>query len=78
MNKVPAIAISEFKTNCLRLVGQVARDGGSLIITRHGKPLARVSGLAAAPRPLKGSWKGVVRTMGDVLRLDELESWDDA
>ena len=78
MKKTEAIAISEFKAHCLRLVDQVAHDGRTLIITKHGKPMARVSGLRTPSRSLKGSWKGMVTTTGDVVHLDEMESWEDA
>jgi prevent-host-death family protein len=36
------VAISELKAHCLRLVGEVARRRHELVITKRGKPIARV------------------------------------
>jgi prevent-host-death family protein len=36
------VAISELKAHCLRLVGEVARERRELIVTKRGKPIARV------------------------------------
>ena len=36
------IAVSDFKTHCLRLVEQVARERRELIVTKRGKPIARL------------------------------------
>ena len=31
---------SEFKAKCLRLMDEVAEDGGEIVITKNGKPVA--------------------------------------
>jgi prevent-host-death family protein len=36
------VAISELKAHCLRLVDEVARQRRELIVTKRGKPIARV------------------------------------
>ncbi len=36
------ISAGEFKTNCLKLMDEVARTHEPLIITKHGKPIARI------------------------------------
>lgn len=36
------VAISELKAHCLRLVGEVARGRVELVVTKRGKPIARV------------------------------------
>ena len=36
------IAVSELKTHCLRLVEKVARERRGLIVTKRGKPIARL------------------------------------
>ena len=35
-------AVSEFKTHCLRLVEEVARQRREIVVTKRGKPIARV------------------------------------
>jgi prevent-host-death family protein len=37
------VAVSELKTHCLRLVDEVARERRELIVTKRGKPIARLS-----------------------------------
>ena len=53
---VNEIAVTEFKAHCLRLLEAVSRTGAELIITKRGRPFARVSA-ARKPRSLKGTVK---------------------
>jgi prevent-host-death family protein len=68
------IAAGEFKTKCLKLLDEVAEKRKTLIITKHGKPVAQV-----VPLPLKeslfGSMKGTVLWMGDIIPPIDVE-WD--
>jgi prevent-host-death family protein len=50
------ITATQFKAKCLRLLDQVAETGETLVITKHGRPVARVE---PPPRPddLQGSVK---------------------
>ncbi len=41
-----SVAISELKTHCLRLVEKVARERRALIVTKRGKPIARIEPIA--------------------------------
>ncbi len=36
------VTATEFKAKCLRLLEEVNRTGEALIISKHGKPVARV------------------------------------
>jgi prevent-host-death family protein len=36
------ITASQFKARCLRLLDEVAKTGETLVITKHGRPVARV------------------------------------
>lgn len=72
-----AIPISEFKARCLRLVAEVGETGRELIITRNGKPVAKVVPLARPPHTTRGIWKDAVRVRGDIVhgdRSEELEA----
>jgi len=42
MTMMQSIAISELKTHCLRVVEKVARERRGLIVTKRGKPIARL------------------------------------
>ena len=41
--KEATVAASEFKAKCLRMLDEVAEQGQTLIITKHGRPVARVT-----------------------------------
>jgi len=43
------VAISELKAHCLRLVDEVARGRSELVVTKRGKPIARVVPLDDIP-----------------------------
>ena len=43
------VAISELKAHCLRLVDEVARRRREIVITKRGKPIARVVPLDDIP-----------------------------
>lgn len=70
---VPA---THFKAHCLRLLEDVRRTRQSIIVTRHGKPVAEIGPIASRDpgvNPLKGS----------ILHQDDLLSpiagtWDSA
>jgi prevent-host-death family protein len=49
-----AVSASVFKAECLRLIDEVADTGQALVVTKRGKPVARVVPLEP-PRPLARS-----------------------
>lgn len=51
------IPTTEFKTRCLALLREVAENHETLIVTKHGKPVARVLPYSAPSdvNPLKDS-----------------------
>ena len=63
-----SVAVSEFKAHCLSLLDDVARTGEPLLVTKRGKPLARVtsSGNVAVARP-QDTLRGSVSYEGDLL-----------
>ena len=69
------IASSAFKAQCLRLIDEVAEGRSEVIITKHGKPKARLVPFDDEPRPLFGYLRGSVTVRGDITApLDE--TWD--
>jgi prevent-host-death family protein len=48
------LTASRFKTQCLALLDEVAETGETLVITKHGHPVARVAPVQA-PASLRGS-----------------------
>lgn len=63
-----SVAVSEFKARCLSLLEDVARTGEPFLITKRGKPLARItpSGDVAIVRP-QDTLRGSVSYQGDLL-----------
>ena len=59
------IGAAEFKTRCLTLLDEVGPEG--LIITKHGKPVAKLLPVASEPASLVGSLKGRIRVKGRIL-----------
>jgi len=76
--KETTLPVSEFKAKCLRLLDEVAHHGHTLIITKRGRPVARVSPVRASAATVRGSWKGLVEVRGDIVHFDASEDWESA
>lgn len=75
--KVKTIPAGEFKAKCLHLMDEVQQTGISLIVTKRGKPVARVSTVTDPPFvSLYGLTKGSMKILGDIMEPipDEWES----
>ena len=72
--KQSTLGVSEFKAKCLGLLDEVAK-GNTLIITKRGRPIAKVSPVSAPTASLRGSWKGIVTIKGDIVKFNEATSW---
>ncbi|HLK12703.1 MAG TPA: type II toxin-antitoxin system Phd/YefM family antitoxin [Candidatus Binatia bacterium] len=59
------IAAAKFKEQCLALLDRVGPDG--IVITKHGRPVAKLIALGDDAADLIGSLKGKLRITGDVL-----------
>ena len=62
------MGISELKAKCLAVVSEVARTGEPVMVTRHGKALARVvpSPIDDAAYP-QDTLRGSVEILGDIV-----------
>jgi len=70
------IAAGTFKARCLDLMDAVASTGQDIIVTKRGRPVARLAPLAPAPeRDLFGCMEGSVHVRGDLLAPLE-DTWD--
>ncbi len=59
------ISASKFKEQCLSLLDQVGPDG--ILITKHGKPVAKLVPVEADSAHLLGSLKGKLKIKGNIL-----------
>ena len=57
----------EFTARCLELLDRVAATGNAIIITKRGKPMARLTPVASRRRSLVGALKGYIRVTGDII-----------
>jgi prevent-host-death family protein len=63
------VPVTKFKAACLALLDKVKSTGQPILVTRQGKPIARIS---PPPRPDKpepwlGSFKSKGRIVGDIV-----------
>jgi len=75
-SKEQQIAISEFKTHCLELLERLRQDGGEIVVTKRGVPIARVSPIRKDIQPLKGTWAGMIEIKGEIVECDWSDLWD--
>jgi antitoxin (DNA-binding transcriptional repressor) of toxin-antitoxin stability system len=61
---VEQLNASKFKEQCLSLLDHLGPEG--IVITKHGKPVARLIPIEAGCADLIGSMKGKVKISGDV------------
>jgi antitoxin (DNA-binding transcriptional repressor) of toxin-antitoxin stability system len=62
------IETSEFRTNCLALVGEVARTGSSVVIAKDGRPVGVLGPHRPKQRKARGILKGeLIITRGDII-----------
>jgi prevent-host-death family protein len=73
--RIPA---AEFKTNCLRLMDQVAQRRVPIIITKRGKPVAKLVPLSEEPIDIFGRMAGTIRICGDIISPIDVEWGGDA
>jgi prevent-host-death family protein len=59
------ISASQFKEQCLSLLDHLDADG--LVITKHGKPVAKLIPASTDCKDLIGSLKGKIKVHGDTL-----------
>jgi prevent-host-death family protein len=74
MKTIPA---GEFKARCLTLMEDVRSTKRSLVITKRGKPVAKLVPVEEREDDFIGRLKGVFEVVGD-LDADPPEKWESA
>lgn len=69
------IAAGEFKAKCLKIMDLVTQNHEEYLITKHGKPVAKISPLENVVDPF-GFLKGSVHLEGDIVVSSLEEPWD--
>lgn len=65
------VAVSELKAHCLRLVEEVARQGHELVVTKRGKPIARL-----VPMSAPDAESTLARLRGTLVGGERVEDFD--
>jgi len=60
------IAAAEFKARCLTLMEDVCSTREPIVITKRGKPVAKLVPVPAAKDDFIGRLKGRIRIVGDI------------
>jgi prevent-host-death family protein len=62
------ISASKFKEECLSLLDDLSAEG--IVITKRGKPVAKVIPIGSGCADLIGSMKGKLKIKGDIVSTD--------
>jgi prevent-host-death family protein len=60
------MAASEFKARCLRVMDEVRTRRESVLITKKGRPVARIVPAEKPREDIFGCLKGIVQIIGDI------------
>jgi prevent-host-death family protein len=69
------VAATDFKANCLRLMDEVARQRRPIIITKRGKPVAKLVPVETEAIDLFGRMAGSIKICGDIINPIEDAGW---
>lgn len=70
------IGAGQFKAQCLQLMDQVQQSRQEIVITKHGKPVAKLVPVEeSAAQSVFGYLQGTVEIVGDIVSSLE-EDWE--
>lgn len=69
------IAAGEFKAKCLHLLDEVQRSRKEIVITKRGRPVARLLPADENPPVVFGRMKGTITIKGDIVAPTG-EAWE--
>lgn len=71
------IGATEFKAKCLALLDEIEEHGGTITVTKRGRPVATVSpAKKTAWKSPAGILAGKVEILGDIVHFDTTDLWD--
>lgn len=73
--KVEHVAAGEFKAKCLQLMDEVQKQRKQIIITKRGKPVAKLVPCEDQPKTLFGYMRGSVKYYGNIIDPIDVE-WE--
>jgi prevent-host-death family protein len=72
------LGVSDFKAKCLGILDELDSKGEVLVITKHGRPIAKVTPISKSKQSTRDRWKGVAKIKGDIVHVNEAELWENA
>ncbi len=60
------IAAAKFKAQCLKIMDEVHERRESVLITKKGRPVAKLVPADRPPKNIFGALKGVIEIVGDI------------
>ncbi len=73
MKQMPA---GVFKAQCLEVMDQVQHSGEPVVITKRGKPVAKLVAIRESDDEIFGYMAGKARIIGDVMHSGPTEDWE--
>lgn len=71
------MAAGEFKAQCLSVMDQVQQTGEPVLITKYGKPVAKLVPARAGTDEVFGYMKGKATIVGDIVSpITPLDDWE--
>ena len=71
------IAAAKFKAHCLKLMEDVRKTRQAVVITKRGRPVAKLAPLDDARDDFIGRLDGMFEIVGDIESpIEPLEAWD--
>ena len=70
-----SIAAGEFKAKCLKLLDEVQRQRKQVVITKRGKPVAKLVPVTERSASFIGSMQGTMEILGDIVAPIDVK-WD--
>lgn len=69
----------QFKARCLRVMDEVNSTRQPVLITKKGKPVAKLVPAAEPPDDFLGKLSGVMKIVGDITQpIEEPDAWESA
>jgi len=69
------MAAGQFKNRCLAVMDQVQKSGEPVLITKHGKPVAKLVPAAPPEDEIFGRMAGKAKILGDIVSPIEAD-WE--
>jgi prevent-host-death family protein len=71
------VTATEFKAKCLSLLDEVNRTGGTITVTKRGRPVATVGPAGKRKhRSSEGILKGKIHIPDEILMADNSDMWE--